>query len=149
MTSQANSQPPAQPKEGQMALPMGAVVQTSKSTIYPFAEDLEAYNRAFPNGAERLFNSFESQGQHRQQLEDSVVKSNIRQAERGQLIGFGTIIIALGVGLYAALKGHDIFGGTVVTVVLAGGFSVFITGKVQQRRDLNQKREAAKQAGAD
>jgi len=134
---------------GQMALPMmsGQMVQ-AKTTIYPFAEDLEAYNRAIPNGGERLFNNFENQSTHRQALENRVVDSNIRQAERGQFIGLFLGVSGMAAGLIAALQGHDIFAGTIVTVVLAGGFGVFITGRKQQQNDLQQKRAAAEKSGA-
>ena len=130
--------------------PQGMAVETTaKSTIYPFAEDLEAYNRAIPNGAERLFDNFEGQTQHRISLENRVVDSNIRQAERGQVMGFITLVLALGTAVWAAHLGYEKLGITVVVVVLAGGFSAFITSKVQQYRDLRRKRQAAQQAGTE
>jgi len=125
------------------------VTTQTKTTLYPFAEDLEAYNRAIPNGAERLFNNFDNQANHRIAIESRVVDSNIRQAERGQLFGFLTIIIALLVALWAAYIGHEKLAIAIVGVVLTGGFSVFITGKIQQREDLKRKKEAARKAGAE
>ncbi len=118
------------------------VQASAKTTIYPFAEDLEAYNRAIPNGAERLFNNFDRQASHRQEVEKQVIASNIKQAERGQLLGFGTLVVALVIAGYLAINGHDAVAGVIVTVVLAGGFSAFISGKVQQNRDLKRKQES-------
>jgi uncharacterized membrane protein len=115
-------------------------------TLYPFAEDLEAYNRAIPNGAERLFNNFDNQSTHRQGMENKVVDSNIRQAEMGQKMGFFVILVALGASVWMALKGHDAVAITIVSVVLAGGFGVFITGKVQQIQDLRRKQQQAEKA---
>lgn len=125
-----------------------SVQTTAKSTIYPLADDLEAYNRAIPNGAERLFANFDSQTQHRIAIENSLVKSNIRQAERGQILGFSTGVLALVTALVAALFGHDQFAGVIVFVVLAGGCSIFITSQVQQRKDLEKKKQTAREAGA-
>ena len=137
----------------QMALPgvTSKMVHQSqtKTTIYPFAEDLEAYNRAIPNGGERLFTSFEAQAAHRQAMENRVVDSNIRQSERGQVIALLLAVTGIASALYAALGGHDVFAGVMVTVVLAGGFGVFVTGRAQQQRDLTQKRLAAQRAGAE
>jgi uncharacterized membrane protein len=119
---------------------VGRVIQSaSKSTIYPFAEDLEAYNLAIPNGAERLFNNFDKQANHRQEIEQRVIDSNIKQAERGQLLGFLTIIVALVAAAGLAVQGHDMVASVIVSIVLAGGFGVFITGKVHQRQDLRRK----------
>ena len=120
----------------------GAIFQAaSKSTLYPFAEDLEAYNRAFPNGAERLFNNFDQQAIHRQGIETRVIESNIRQAERGQTLGFLALIGALGCAVCLAIMGHDTVAAVIVTIVLAGGFGVFISGKIYQRQDLKRKQE--------
>lgn len=118
----------------------GAVFQAqSKTTLYPFAEDLEAYNQAIPNGAERLFANFDKQSTHRQEIEKRVVESNIRQSERGQFLGFFTLVVALGAAVWLALNDHDTVAGIIVSIVLTGGFGVFITGKVQQRQDLKKK----------
>ena len=129
---------PIQARHGGMA-----VATTSKSTIYPFAEDLEAYNRAIPNGAERLFNNFDGQTQHRIGLENRVVDSNIKQAERGQVIGFITIILALGTALLSAYLGFEKLAIAIVVTVLTGGFGVFITSRIQQYQDLKRKRQEA------
>jgi uncharacterized membrane protein len=130
-------------------VPVGQQVvttQAAKMTLYPFAEDLEAYNRAIPNGAERLFNNFDNQSTHRQGMENKVVESNIRQAEMGQKMGFFVILVALGSAVWMARTGHDAVAITIVTVVLAGGFGVFITGRVQQIQDLRRKQQQAEKA---
>ena len=119
-----------------------AVQHTAKETLYPFAEDLEAYNLAIPNGAERLFNNFEAQSQHRQAAENRVIDSNLRQAERGQQYGFFTMLVAVIAAVFLAMYGHDWLAGTIVTVVLAGGFTAFITGRRKQDQDLANKRQA-------
>jgi hypothetical protein len=38
-----------------------------------------------------------------------------------------------------AVIGRDMVASVIVTLVLAGGFGVFITGKFQQRQDLARK----------
>ena len=142
----AKHNPMVGPRQEGIHVPAGAMVQQTKTTLYPFAEDLEAYNRAIPNGAERLFNNFDGQAKHRQSLENRSIDSNIRQAENGQKMGFATIVFALIAATWLAFKGHDMVAATIVTVVLAGGFGVFITGKIQQIQDLRKKKEQTESA---
>jgi len=120
-----------------------SVQASAKTSIYPFAEDLEAYNRILPQGAERLFRTFEAQSEHRRAIEIAVVTSNLRQSERGQRYGFLTVLLALSGAMGAAYLGMQVLAGVIVTVTLAGGFGVFITGKAQQKNDLQGKRTAA------
>jgi hypothetical protein len=82
----------------------------------------------------------------KKEIEKKAIDSNIRQAELGQKMGFFVIVAALGAAVWMALKGHDAVAITIVTVVLAGGFGVFITGKVHQIQDLRRKQQQAEKA---
>jgi uncharacterized membrane protein len=129
------------PKVAQLV--QAAVIQTSisfSSGPLPPPESLARYNEIVPGAAERILRMAETQSDHRKQLENRTVDSQIRQSDRGQWLAFAIAIAFLIGAVITALYGHDtvagILGGATV-VSLAGAF---IAGKVQQQRNLAEKR---------
>ncbi len=112
----------------------------------PPPEILERYSQIVPNGADRIVAMAESQIRHRQSLESVVVQGNVTAQRRGQVMGFtlGLVAILGGIGLIAFDKDPQGLA-TIITafVALAG---VFIYGRVEQRREREQKRRELKEA---
>ena len=81
----------------------------------------------------------ENQGTHRISLESSVVKSQLTQSGRGQLLGFAISIICLIATVWLALNNHDTVAAIVGGTTLVGLVTVFVLGKKEQKSDLNRK----------
>lgn len=111
--------------------------------IIPPPDHIELYNKIIPNGADRIMQMAERQQAHRIEIEFTVVKSQQKQSERGQLFGLILGITGLLIAACLALNGHEttgsiIGGSTVISLV-----SVFVIGKTKQRNDLKTKKEAS------
>lgn len=105
----------------------------------PPPEILSAYNQIVEGGAERIFQKFEHQSEHRMELESFAVKEEIKQSGRGQIFGFIIAIFGLALAGLMAYLGHDNFamvlgGGTIVSLA-----TVFVVGKFNQRAQIKNK----------
>ncbi|MBI3941216.1 MAG: DUF2335 domain-containing protein [Acidobacteria bacterium] len=99
------------------------------------------YNEVFPGCGERIVAMAESQSNHRQDIEKSVVKSNIRNESRGQLFAFLLALAAIIGGFFLVAIGKDVAGLSIIitdAAVLAG---TFIYKRVSQRKELAAKRQ--------
>jgi uncharacterized membrane protein len=108
----------------------------------PPPDALERYNLVVPNAAERIITMAESQHSHRQELEKSVVLSNIHAQRLGTILGF---IVAMAVvlgGMWLIHEGRSIAGLTATLTTLAALVGVFVYSKHEQQKDLAKKSEA-------
>jgi uncharacterized membrane protein len=108
----------------------------------PPPEILAKYNDAIPNGAERIMAMAESQSQHRQKLEKDVVAAGIRAQKVGSILGFLICIAALASGTFLIYAGRSVEGLVPIIGALSGLVAVFIYGKRQQKKELEQKSQA-------
>lgn len=114
-------------------------IKKSWSGPLPSPDTLAEYNKAFPNGAEKIYNLTKSQSEHRMSLENLAISSDLRQSERGQVFG---VIIALSffIGAFVLiLLGHEYAGTILGTVDLVALVSVFVIGKDFQKKSLKEK----------
>jgi Flp pilus assembly protein TadB len=81
----------------------------------------------------------ESQAQHRQQLEASVISSNCRSQDRGPILGFLLAAGVIGVGCFLVMQGKEISGLAALIAALAAVVVPFLYGKREQRRELEKK----------
>jgi uncharacterized membrane protein len=107
----------------------------------PHPDILRQYGIIVPNGAERIFNGFEKQTDHRIQLEDFAIKNQIKQSGRGQIFGFITAILCLGLSTALALLGHEITASIIGGTTVLGLVTIFVVGKKEQQRDVQQKKK--------
>jgi uncharacterized membrane protein len=105
----------------------------------PPAELLEGYNRAIPDGANRLFTLVENQSVHRQQLENRIITVQNRVTVRGQWFAFLLTLLLTGVAGYFGYRGQDWLAGTIFTTTIAGVATVFLAGRHAQKRNLDEK----------
>lgn len=115
--------------------------ETHHSGPLPAPETLSQYNDIIPNGAERIMMMAESQSEHRKSLEKTVIASQTKQSERGQLIAGILALILIGAGIAAFSTGHDGVAGTIFGVTVIGLVTVFVIGKSDQQKDLAAKQQ--------
>lgn len=84
----------------------------------------------------------EDQAKHRQELEKMVVKGNISSQKTGTILGFIIVMGAMGGGFWLTYIGMSATGIAAILGSLATILSVFLWGKHEQRRDLQQKADA-------
>jgi len=113
--------------------------QYSFSGPLPPPEVLEKYNQAMPGLAERIISMAEQQGRHRQEIEKTVINSNAFVQKVGPFLGFIVAMTAVIGGIVLILKGKDGYGLAAIITALASLAGVFIYGKKQQRKNLDEK----------
>jgi uncharacterized membrane protein len=127
----------------QLAAPSGAFQITAQAMRFtgplPPPEILSRYNDAIPGGAERILAMAENQSQHRQTLEKQVVDANCRAQRNGSVFGFLICLAAIGSGTFLIYVGKSAQGLVPIIGALGGLVAVFVIGKYQQKKDLDQK----------
>lgn len=98
------------------------------------------YDRIVPGGAERLLKMAENQSEHRQLLEKSVIKSDIKKSYLGVIFGFLIGMTGLCLSGYVILHGHDLAGSALGGTSLISLVSVFVYGKRGKEKELAHKR---------
>lgn len=110
----------------------------------PDPETLAKYDSIIPNGAERIMIMAEKQSDHRMRLESSVITSQVKQSNIGQIFAFLIGLAALGASTYCIVNGYE-WGGSILGVGgLTGLVTAFIKGRSQQEKNLEEKRPLPK-----
>ena len=113
--------------------------ETRHSGPLPSPETLSQYNEIIPNGAERIMAMAEQQSAHRRNLEESVVTTQNKTSERGQLIAAALSVLLIAAGSWAFITDHDTVAGTIFGVTVTGLVTVFLVGKKKQSTELAEK----------
>lgn len=106
----------------------------------PDPETLSEYSIIIDKGAERIMVMAESQLNHRLRLENKVIGSQITQSYIGQISAFILCITMIVGGVFLVYKGHDISGSLISGTSLIGLATVFIKGKQQVEKSLEEKK---------
>ena len=109
-----------------------AYVETWSAPL-PHPAILAEYDRAVPNGAERLFSIAERQAYHDMEVEAATVESDNRLAERGQLIGFVAVVLVIALAGYLAYEGAYAAAVAAVGLDVVGLAAVFVYGSLRKR----------------
>jgi uncharacterized membrane protein len=88
-------------------------IRSVRSAPLPEPSELAAYNQIIPNGADRIMKMAEAQTAHRIEIEKTVIYSQKNQAFRGQVFGLIVGLGGLSLATFAAMNGHDWFGGVI------------------------------------
>jgi len=107
----------------------------------PPPELMERYNQIIPGAAQRILNIFESQVQHRQALEQAVIKSDIRDSRLGLYLGFFVSVFAVIGGVICVLSGYTATGGIIAAIPVPVLASVFVYGSTNRRREREGRRK--------
>ena len=116
-------------------------VRSVLSGPLPAPEELAAYNKIIPDGADRIMKMAEQQSAHRILLESTVVNSQQKQSFCGQIFGLIIGLAGLGLATFAAVHGQQQFGSIIGGSTLVSLVSVFVYARWGQKTDLNKKRE--------
>ena len=81
----------------------------------------------------------EKQEEHRIELENAAIHSQLSQSKRGQIFGFIVFLIGLAAGVAFALKGMVALATTFLTVTMVSIITVFVLGKREIANDLEKK----------
>jgi len=123
-----------------------AIIQTSLISQFsgplPPPEELAKYDRILPGSADRIIRMAEQQSTHRQDLESVVIGANASNQKWGLICAFIVAMSAIWGGVWISLKGMSGAGLTAIITALAALVAVFVYGKSQQRRELQDKEEA-------
>ncbi len=118
------------------------ITAQSFSGPLPTPDVLRRYEEVIPGSAERIISMAERQGSHRQDLESTVVSSNITNERLGMIFGFVICLVAICGGIYAVAHGKSAEGIAAIIAPLAALVAVFVYGKSRQRRDLELRQQA-------
>lgn len=101
----------------------------------PHPSILKGYEEVLPGAAERIIHMAESQSEHRQYLEKTVIKGDSLRSYLG--LGAGLIIALcwLGGSVFLIYKGHDFAGASLGAIDIFALVSVFVTGTLTRRRE--------------
>ena len=76
----------------------------------PQPSTLHEFDTIVPGAAERIIRMAEDQAKHRQELERSIIQSDIRDGRTGLFLGFIIGIVAIMSGTYCIAQGHSVAG---------------------------------------
>lgn len=115
-------------------------VSVVRSGPIPPPEELAAYDKIIPNGADRILAMAERQSAHRIEIERSIVISQQSLASRGQIFGLVIAMFVVSLATYAAIAGQPLFGGALAGTTVVSLVSAFIYSKSAQNKELSEKR---------
>jgi uncharacterized membrane protein len=102
---------------------------------------LREYDDIYPGAAQIIFEAFERQSKHRQELERTVIASDIKRSAQGLWAGFAIALAGLGVSLWLGLTGHDVLAGVSFITDIATLAGVFVYGSQSRKHERLRKAE--------
>lgn len=105
----------------------------------PPPEIFVGYDRALPNGADRVMRMAEKEQEHRHQMEDTIVKKESFEKRAGLVFAFVLAAIALGVSAYLLICTDKSGTGLTLFIIEFVGLALaFLGAKKQKRSDENE-----------
>jgi uncharacterized membrane protein len=110
----------------------------------PHPEDIRRYEEIYPGAAEIIFTTFAEQSRHRMYLEKTALEGNLRQADRGLLVGGIILILMLALAGYAIAHGQPAAAVLTSCAALLTGLGAMVWGQQRQRQERLTKMETAR-----
>ena len=139
--AQRNDPNPDPTAQQQLIARLGVQIERFSGPL-PSPEVLEKYNAIEPGSANRIIRMAESQAQHRQSLERTIIESRTRSEERAQILG---TILALAIGggaMGLVAMGHPVGGVVTLVAEVAALASIFVYGRRKQQTELTRKTDS-------
>jgi len=108
--------------------------------LIPHPRLMEQWDKLIPGSAEKIFNRFEKQSDHRMNIESRVVKANNFKSYISPIFAFFISILAIGGGIYIALNGNAGLGGTLSFVGLGAVVAPFLVTTFKTPKNTNTKK---------
>ena len=108
----------------------------------PPPEELAKYEQILPGSANRIISMAEQQSAHRQSLEKTAINANAMTQRWGLICAFVLSMTAICGGIWLSARGMSGAGLTSIIAALAALVGVFVYGKSQQKKELNEKQQA-------
>lgn len=99
------------------------------SAPLPHPDMMAEYERIIPGSADRIIKRFEMQSDHRQRCEKIFVWTQSIKSLGGLILGFVIAMTTIVGGIYTALQGKPLLGGTLSFAGLAVLVGAFITDR--------------------
>jgi uncharacterized membrane protein len=115
------------------------IAQSSFSGPLPPPDILQRYDLIVPGAAARILKMAEDQALHRRSLERTVIEGGSRRANMGLWLGFILSIVVLGLSAALIFTDHGIAGTVIGSIDLVSLATVFVIGRVDQRRERAEK----------
>jgi len=101
---------------------------------------VEAFERAHPGAAGRIFTMAEEELHARHRAEEAALRAAIRSEMFGQWFAFLVVMTGMGFGAWLALAGHDSAGLLSMLTPLGGVAAIFVYSRGVQTREREMKR---------
>jgi uncharacterized membrane protein len=118
------------------------IAATRFSGPLPPPEALAKYNDILPGAADRIITMAEHQQVHRHQIEKMVIGSNATTQKVGVAAAFIIAMTAICGGIWLTSKGMSGSGLTTIIGALAALVGVFVYGKSEQKKQLQDQSDA-------
>lgn len=106
----------------------------------PPPQILKDYNYVVPDAAERIIRMAEKQSDHRIQLENKVIKSDINKSYIGMFLAASIAIYGLYIAKDIAINGNPWAAGIIAALDLGGLISVSIYNQICRKKELDERR---------
>jgi uncharacterized membrane protein len=120
-----------------------ALTASQSRTIFsgplPHPDILAKYDQVVPGTAARLIETAQKQGEHRMDLEKTVIKGDNFRANRGMVFAFTLALVLIGSGTSCVLLGHDLAGASIIGTSLVSLIAAFLSGSSGRRREREEK----------
>lgn len=113
----------------------------------PHPQILEKYEKIFPGATERLISMAEQQSKHRQELEKSVIYSNIFTERVGMYSAVLITIVSISSGTYLIIMNKEITGFITLISTLAFHMFNYLNRKQKEKQALKRNQEADETRG--
>lgn len=106
----------------------------------PHPNHLAAYEQTLPGAADRILTMAEKQQNHRMNLENQVIPSEVQINKRGQWFAFIMGLALIAASTATILHGSVPAGTILIALVFLGYLTVYMGGKVSMKADLKKKK---------
>lgn len=123
-----------------------AIVSIVRESLVAFSgpipppEQFAQYEKILPGSADRILKMAEKQQDHRIEVEKEAISKSLSHNRRGQTFGFIAMLLMLGLAVLFVFKGMKWWAGIIGTVTIATLVTLFISGNVQNKKDLDSKK---------
>lgn len=107
----------------------------------PHPEILKKFDDVYPGAAKIIIEMAKDQSEHRQELEKSVIASDIKNSKLGLYFGFIIGMAGMIAGTIVIIIGQVIAGSFISGATLIGLVGTFVYGSRGRRKEREQKRD--------